>query len=83
MAMPLPGLIAKGHKCAQIWEHILYSSGGSLNLKNCFWYLVYWQWIDSRPQMALIINCPGMIALTSGSVPNYTVIPHHEVWVAK
>jgi hypothetical protein len=41
MAMPLPELIAKGQKCAQIWEHILYSSGGSLNLKKCFWYLVY------------------------------------------
>jgi hypothetical protein len=32
-----------------------------LELKKCFWYLVYWQWIDGWPQMAPIINCPGII----------------------
>jgi hypothetical protein len=28
------------------------------------------------------IECPGVIALTSGHVPNYTVIPRLEVWEA-
>jgi len=31
---------------AQIWERLLYSSGGALNLKKCFWYLVFWKWKD-------------------------------------
>jgi hypothetical protein len=83
MAMLLPELIAKGQECVQIWEHILCSSSGTLNLKKCFWDLVYWQWIDGHLQMALIIICPGMIALTGSSLPNYTVISRHEVWVAK
>jgi hypothetical protein len=33
--------------------------------------------------MALIISCPGIIALTLGKVPNYTVIPRLEVWEAR
>ena len=40
MAMPFAELIAHGQACAQIWEQILYSSGGALELKKCFWYLV-------------------------------------------
>jgi hypothetical protein len=45
-AMPFPKLIAKGQECEQIREHILSSSSGALELKKCFWYLVYWQQID-------------------------------------
>jgi hypothetical protein len=28
---------------AQIWEQLLYSSGGALELSKCFWYLMYWE----------------------------------------
>jgi hypothetical protein len=41
-AMPYVELIAKAQACAQIWERLLYSSGGALELRKCFWYLVYW-----------------------------------------
>jgi hypothetical protein len=82
-AMPFEELIAHGQACAQIWEQILYSSGRVLELKKCFWYMVYWQWVNGHPQMAPTISCPGIIALTSGKVPNYTVIPRLEVWEAR
>jgi hypothetical protein len=42
MAMAFEELIAHAQACAQIWERILYSSGGALELKNCFWFMVYW-----------------------------------------
>jgi hypothetical protein len=74
-AMPYTELIAKAQVMAQIWERILYSSGGALELWKCFWYLLYWTWENGRPQLATKIECPGIIALTSGHVPNYTVIP--------
>jgi hypothetical protein len=45
--------------------------------------MVYWQWVNGHPQMAPTILCPGIIALTSGKVPNYTVIPRLEVWDAR
>jgi hypothetical protein len=43
IAMAFEELIAHGQACAQIWERILYwySSGGTLELKKCFWYMVY------------------------------------------
>jgi hypothetical protein len=46
MAMPFADLIVHGQACAQIWERILYSSGGALELRKCFWYLIYWQWLN-------------------------------------
>jgi hypothetical protein len=32
--------------------------------------------------MSSIVSCPGIIALISGNIPNYTVIPRLEVWEA-
>jgi hypothetical protein len=76
-------LIAMAQASAQIWEQILFSLGSALELKKCFWYLIYWQWVNGHPQMTSDIDCPGIIALTCGSVPNYTVIPRLEVWEAR
>jgi hypothetical protein len=81
--MPYAELIAMAQARAQIWERLLYSSGGALELKKCFWYLIYWQWVNSHPQMAMNLSCPGIIALTSGNIPNYQVIPRLEVWEAQ
>jgi hypothetical protein len=39
--------------------------------------------VNGRPQMAINLSCPGIIALTSGNVPNYQVIPRLEVWEAR
>ena len=75
-------LIKYGQESAQIWEQILYSSGGALELRKCFWYLMHWQWVKGQPQLVTKLETPGMIALTSGWVPVYTVIPREEVWVA-
>jgi hypothetical protein len=82
-AMPYAETISNGQACAQIWERILCSSGRALELKKCFWYLVHWQWVNGRPEMAPNVSCPGIIALTSGNVPNYAVIPRLEVWEAR
>jgi hypothetical protein len=81
--MPYAELIAMAQAGAQIWERLLYSSGSALELKKCFWYLIYWQWVNGRPQMAMNLLSPGIIALTSGNVPNYQVIPRLEVWEAR
>ena len=40
-------------------------------------------WVKGQPQLATKLETPGMIALTSGQVPVYTVIPCKEVWVAR
>jgi hypothetical protein len=67
---------------AQIWEQLLYSLGGALELPKCFWYLMYWEWVKGRPSLVPNAAMPGMIALMQGHIPNYTVIDHLEVWEA-
>jgi hypothetical protein len=76
-------MIAMAQASAQIWERILFSLGGAHELKKCFWYLIFLQWVNGHLQMTMIIDCPGIIALTCGTVPNYTVIPRLEVWEAQ
>jgi hypothetical protein len=60
--LPLPDMIGKMQAVAQIWEHILYSSGGALELPKCFWCLIYWQWINGWPEMMPNVSTPGVIA---------------------
>ena len=36
-------------RAGQLWESLLHSSGGSLNLAKCSWTLQYWHWIKGRP----------------------------------
>ena len=51
-------LIKYGQESAQIWERILYSSGGALKLRKCFWYLLHWQWVKGQPQLATKLETP-------------------------
>ena len=80
--MSIPEIIGHLQDIAQKWERILYSSGGALKLCKCFWYLVYWEWVDGRPQMMPSISSPVMIALTEGHLPVYMVIERKEAWEA-
>jgi hypothetical protein len=69
---------------AQIWECLLYSSGGTLELPKCFWYLMYWEWVNGQPSLVPNVAMLGVIALTQGHVvPKYTVIDQLEVWEAR
>jgi len=29
---------------AQVWERLLWTCGGALNLKKCYWYAISWKW---------------------------------------
>lgn len=68
---------------AQIWEHLLYSSGGVLELLKCFWYLMYWEWVNGWPHLIPNVAMPGVIALMQGHIPTYIVINRLEVWEAQ
>jgi hypothetical protein len=54
-----------------------------MELPKCFWYLMYWEWVKGRPSLIPNVAMPGMIALTQGHVPIYTVIDNLEVWEAR
>jgi len=78
----IPEIVAALQDVSQKWEQLLYSSGGALELQKCFWYLVHWEWVGGRPYMKPSISSHATLALTSGHVPTYTVIPRKEPWEA-
>lgn len=63
-----PEMITKLETIAQTWEHLLSISGGSLNLKKCSWYVLYWEWIDGRPRIRPLAPSDPTIQLTQGSL---------------
>jgi hypothetical protein len=81
--MSVPEIMGHLQHTAQSWEHILYSSGGALQPPKYFWYLVYWEWSNGRPQMMNSVSAPATIPLTQGSVPVYTVVQRKEMWEVK
>ena len=38
-------------KMGQIWEQLLYISGGRLELNKCFWVPIVWKWKNGKPVM--------------------------------
>jgi hypothetical protein len=40
---------------AQVWERLLFYSGGALNLSKCSWQVLHWTWIKGRP---ILTKCP-------------------------
>ena len=80
--MPVPEIVGHLQHTAQTWERILFSSGGSLNIPKCFWYLVYWEWPQGRPTMMNSVSAPGIVALTQGNSPVYSVVQRKETWEA-
>ena len=61
-------LTRKLEHMSQTWEKLLFSSGGALELSKCFYYIIYWKWVEGLPQMMTnseMDHIPG-ITLTSG-----------------
>jgi hypothetical protein len=54
---------------SQSWEKLLFCTGGSLELSKCFYYLLYWRWVDGLPVLStkeeIVAQIP-LIHLTSG-----------------
>jgi len=67
-------LIYRTQAVAQIWERLLFYSGGALNLKKCFYYILYWEWDEKgRPRpRASNINDPT-VKLRSGDGPTEVI----------
>jgi hypothetical protein len=40
----LEELLAKAKEDAQLWEGLLSATGGELELKKCFYYVLSWKW---------------------------------------
>ena len=69
MTGTIHALVQSMNAMAQMWERLLWVSGGGLNLKKCYWYAVSWKWTKTgEPSMELISANPDLeIHLTQGS----------------
>ena len=60
-------LTAHMENIAQDFERKLFSTGGRLNLKKCFWYLISWRWNpDGSSSMATIEQSLSVLNMTQG-----------------
>jgi hypothetical protein len=68
-------------KDAQSWEKLLFSSGGTLELKKCFYYLATWKWdVEGEATLETPEEQQGQgidqLQMTSGNATTTTPITH-------
>lgn len=71
-------LISQLQDIAQTWEHILFLSGGKLNLSKCSWYVLSWEWKNGRPNLRQISPTDATISLRQGRQTQSTTIPRTD-----
>jgi hypothetical protein len=59
-------LIEKLEHIAQTWEHLLFLSGGKLNLSKCSWFVIKWEWEKGRPVIRPITSSDRELQLHQG-----------------
>jgi len=43
-------------KCTQLWEQLLFLSGGALELSKCYYHIIHWQWDElGYPRMTPLL----------------------------
>ena len=67
-------LVGKLQQLAQTWEHLLFLSGGKLNLSKCSWYILRWEWEKGRPSLRPILPTDPQIQLRQGNSPQLSTI---------
>jgi hypothetical protein len=60
-------LIGRLEHIAQTWEHLLFLSGGKLNLSKCSWFVLKWEWEKGRPVIRPINPTDRTVQLHQGN----------------
>jgi hypothetical protein len=67
-ASPLPLLLDQAQNAAQSREHLLFVSGGALELSKCFAYAIYWDLSEGQHRMLEPHELPGSKVCAETSV---------------
>lgn len=62
----------------QLWEKLLFISGGTLNLSKCSWTMQFWEWTNGRPSMAPVLASDPSLLMTCGNNPEHHIIRRHK-----
>ena len=72
--LTVKSLTSSIQQSAKIWEQLLHTTGGALNLAKCFWSLQYWEWNKGRPQLREYQKHDPDMILYSGDNPEAAII---------
>ena len=72
-------LIMNINTIAKYWEKMLFTNGGRLELKKCFWILVSWKWHQGIPTMTTMEDHPAILSLTQSESREVVTIERKEV----
>ena len=72
-------LVDRLQTIAQKWEHLLFLSGGKLNLKKCSWYILRWEWKQGRPVIRPIVPTDPVVQLKQGCSDETTQIRRSQL----
>jgi hypothetical protein len=84
---PLPptaeSVVARLQKDAQVWERLLFNSGGLLKLKKCLYYIMFWEF-DSEgcPSLRSAADIPSLL-LTDGQDADAKPITQYDCTCAQ
>eukprot|EP00957_Ditylum_brightwellii_P024364 1838924-Ditylum_brightwellii.AAC.2 len=67
---------------AQIWEQLLYGSGGKLCQKKPFWWLIWWIWKDWKATLATKSKVNINVHIMFGREDNATTVKQRNCTVA-
>ena len=74
---PIPALISTTTTTAQWWENLLHSSGGTLELSKCFYYMFHWSFApDGSGKFSTPDEYPHQVSLTNSVTNVSTPIDH-------
>jgi hypothetical protein len=63
---------------SQHWEHLLFTTGGKINVQRSHWYLMTWLWTKGIPCLATKAQAPGQLELTTGYHVTSGILPRIE-----
>ena len=72
-------LVKNINQIATYWEKMLYTNGGRLELKKCFWILVSWRWKQGKPVMKNIEDTKANITIQQSESKEEVIITRKEV----
>jgi hypothetical protein len=64
---------------AQMWERLLFSTGGALKPQKCFWYAITWQWASGFPIMRSTNKFQHSIAIHDSPTNTNVTLQHKGI----
>jgi hypothetical protein len=71
-------LVSRLAQLSQLWERLLFTTGGGINYQKSHWYLMTWLWKNGIPCLATISQSPVYMMLTTGTDPLQEMVPCKE-----